>query len=258
MSLGKKIFLIFIAINFISLIVIQGSSYLLTSSTFKNVLGGMENSLKEMQTQTAGGFRESGRESAQNLVQLIKISVGESLQPGESEKFLFLARQLAAVKGLAEFSFFGPDGLIELSSVAEAKGRKVSPQVWDEGKRTRQMVVNEDEDAIMLYEPLFADRDMIRFHPEWEAGKFYGMLFVKISKERQNRIETQANQTIQNAITNGNNTYSKSSHQVFWVILSIICRFDAPDGGDHRPGDPGLRDAAPGRSRRDAQGHRPG
>ena len=82
----------------------------------------IQGSMDEMQVATAESIEAMGVESAQDLLEEIKIAIGESLQPGEAEKFLYIAEEQEKLSSLTEFSFFGPDGMVELSSSTDAKG----------------------------------------------------------------------------------------------------------------------------------------
>ena len=84
---------------------------------------------------------------------------------------------------LKEFSFFGPEGTVELSSRADARGRRVDPAIWQEGADTKAVVIRNAQDHIGLYEPLFVDADLHRFHPDLPVGHYYGMIYVELSKE---------------------------------------------------------------------------
>ncbi len=222
MSLGKRMFLIFLAIFIVAVALIQFTSFRLTAAGSRRALGGIEQGMAAMRETTDESFRKINREFAADIVNLIKIAVGEALQPGEGAKFMHLARQLTMIKGLTEFSFYGPDGKVELSSSPAAKGRAIERDVWEEGRQSRSTVFRETETEELLYEPLFVDADMIRFHPEWTLNQFYGMLLVKISKEKLNQISAATRAQIESAITAGHQTCDSALARAQGVVFLIV------------------------------------
>jgi len=226
MSLSRRIFLVMLGLFCGSGMLLQLITNRLTTTGFQDVMQQIGGSMDEMQVSTVQSIEAMGAESAQDLLEEIKIAIGESLQPGEAEKFLYIAEQQEKLSSLTEFSFFGPDGMVELSSSADAEGRVAPPEVWEEARSMRTRVVVNDEEHIGLYEPLFADADMNRFHPDMALGQFYGMIYVELSKEKINETVAHERDLIAAALAQGEASFGDAFRRGLWVsgiglLLSI-------------------------------------
>ncbi len=217
MSLSRKIFLVMFGLFCGSGILLQFTTNRLTTSGFEDVMDHFRVTMDEMQSATAESIDGMGVESAQDLIEEIKIAIGESLQPGEAEKFLFIAEQQEKLSSLTEFSFFGPEGMVELSSQSEATGREAPAEIWSRGRDDRERVIVNDKDHIGIYEPLFADADMTRFHPDMSQGEFYGMIYVELSKDRINQTLQQEEQLIAAALAQGEASFEDAFTKALWV-----------------------------------------
>ncbi|MBN1422489.1 MAG: hypothetical protein JXP34_27175 [Planctomycetes bacterium] len=222
MNLPKRIFLATLGMFVASIAVLEIATYRLNRSETRRMLEQSESSMRTMQTQTAEALRELSVQAARDMIRQIKIAIGESLQPGESAKFAHLAGQLAEMDALKEFSFYGPDGRVELSSLPDAKGRQAAVEVWDEASRTRQCVVRDEEEVLSLYEPLSVDADLIRFRPEWERGAFYGLLHVKFSKDRTKTLLKATDQHIRGTLATAEADHAAGIARILWVCLAIV------------------------------------
>ncbi len=222
MSLGKRIFLVTTALFVVSLVLLQVITLRMTTRGFTSVMKDFEASMGHVQEMTSANMREMAIQSAHDLLEEIKIAAGESLQPGEGAKFMYLAKQQEALKDMREFSFYGPDGAVELSSDKTAKGRRVPADVWTDGQQKKEVVVREEADAFSLYEPLFVDADMVRFRPDWKVGSFYGMLYIKIAKDRLVQTVEMSTQKIAETMEGGQAVYQKAMSRILWVGLSIM------------------------------------
>ena len=227
MSLSRRIFLVMLGLFCGSGMLLQLITNRLTTTGFQDVMQQIGGSMDEMQVSTVQSIEAMGAESAQDLLEEIKIAIGESLQPGEAEKFLYIAEQQEKLSSLTEFSFFGPDGMVELSSSADAEGRVAPPDVWEEARSMRTRVVVNDEEHIGLYEPLFADADMNRFHPDMALGQFYGMIYVELSKEKINETVAHERDLIAAALAQGEASFGDAFRRGLWVsgiglLLSIL------------------------------------
>ncbi len=207
MTLARRIFLVMLGLFAAAAFLLIGVATQVNRSGFARVMHEFESTLETMSDETAAAMLAMHTQAARDLVAEIRIAIGESLQPGEASKFLHIARQQTAMDGLEEFSFYGPEGRVELSSSDAVMGRPVDPEVWAEGKRTRTLVVRSDADRLHLYEPLFVDADMARFNPKWQVGEFYGMLYVELSKQRVNAVVAAERRTIASVIESGRATH---------------------------------------------------
>ncbi|MFH0880451.1 MAG: methyl-accepting chemotaxis protein [Lentisphaerota bacterium] len=222
MSLSKRLFIIVLGLFVVSVVLLEVVTYRFTTLNFEGVLKQFQTSMETMQKQTAADFTEMSRQSAKDLIREIQIAVGESLQPGEGAKFMYLAQQQKSLKEMKEFSFIGPDSAVELSSDASALGRKTPSDVWDEGQKNREVVYRDEGETFALYEPLFVDADMVRFHPEWHVGKFYGMLLVRFSKERINNLVEASSRQINETMAAGRMTYNSAVAHILWISIGIM------------------------------------
>jgi len=222
MSLGKKIFLAILTLFCAATVAQQLASVALNRRGFGTVMDEFTESLNSMRDETAGNLHQLSVESARDLMAEIKIGIGEALQPGEGKRFLHIAEKQKQLSELREFSFFGPDGRIELSSNEGAMGRQVDAEVWAEGERTAKLVIRERDDRLELYEPLFASADMVRFRPGWAVGQYYGMLYVELSKDRINAVLARERDIIAESLEKGRLTYAGAERRSLWFGLALV------------------------------------
>ena len=190
MSLTRKIFVISLGL-FVGLLV-----PLFFIANFLYV-GNIENLLNRFQ----GSMIEIERESARDLLREIKIAVEGSLQRGEYSKFMNFAKKQQELEEINEFSFFGREGKIELSSVNKRIGDGIDQKVWAEAQAKRDLIVHETEDILSLFQPLFVDADMKRLNPGWDVDSLYGVLYLEFSKEKINAALTQAREISNDAMS---------------------------------------------------------
>lgn len=184
MNLSQKIFFIILGILIFLNIVGLSVSNNLSSRDIDKLFVNFKTSLDHMNSDTEKIIMNLSRQSARSLLKEIRIAVGNSLKPGEADIFKYLVKQQEGIEELLEFSFYGMDGNLELSSNPDTEQTKVPDDIWEEGKSTQELVMRDNESSFSYYDPLFADRDMVRLNPGWELGTYYGMLYVKISKVR--------------------------------------------------------------------------
>ncbi|HBA84093.1 MAG TPA: hypothetical protein DCZ95_08370 [Verrucomicrobia bacterium] len=222
MSLGRRIFLVTTGLFIVSMLILEWVTYRLTATSFTFVMSDFQSGMANVQDMTTTSMREMSTQAAKDLLEEIKIAAGESLQPGEAAKFMYLAKQQDALKDMREFSFYGLSGKVELSSDQSAEGRQAPQDVWDEGRESKDVVFREEEDAFALYEPLFVDADMIRFHPSWKVGDFYGMLYVKLAKDRFKQVVNVSTKKIDETMIGARVVYEKAMSRILWVSMSIL------------------------------------
>jgi methyl-accepting chemotaxis protein len=146
-----------------------------------------EKTLNQLSSDSIQGLVEMSEQSARDLLQEIRIAVGNSLQPGEANKFLNLAKQQAELEQVLEFSFYGPDGKLELSSNPHTVRKTIPADVLTEAQNTGRLVIRGQEESartLLFYQPMLMNADLIRMNPQYRAGDFYGMLFVEFNKDR--------------------------------------------------------------------------
>jgi methyl-accepting chemotaxis protein len=228
MKLGTKILLISIVPLFLLGIVLQWFNYQMSQSNFKRFSANAEQNMNALSAQSVTDLSVMSEQAARDLLCEIKISVGSSLQPGEASKFLDLARRQVQLKQLKEFSFYGPNGELELSSDENSTRKNVPPDIFEKVTSTRELVIvgnDETSKTLCFYDPLFIDQDMHRMNPERKIGDVYGMLFVEMSKDRiLNSIETQKKH-IADALTENRDLASSVLAKSFWVSVSVQAGF---------------------------------
>ncbi len=235
MSLSKKIFIIVLSIFLVSTLTIQIINYVLSTSNSNKMISIFSESLNKMSVELEQDTVNLSRQFARNLLEEIKIAFGNSLQPGESSKFLYLSNEQKKIEGLKEFSFYGINGKLEFSSNPDTSRKKVPEDIWNEGEKTRHLVMRETDDSLNFYDPLFADRDMVRLQHGWEVGKYYGMLYVEFSKDKikqavktqHHRMDTlvgEAQSNNKNAI-DGNLKISIVFTLIFLFIITAVLWF---------------------------------
>jgi hypothetical protein len=189
LSLLKKILLISLGPFILLGLTLQGINYYLTkiNFSFSKTSGQFAESMKTITSQSAAELISMSEQSAKDLLQEIRISIGSSLQPGEAAKFLDLAKKQVEIELLNEFSFYGPDGKLELSSNSDTNKKTVPQDVLQQAKTDKALVIRGKEESdpfLLFYLPLFMDADMIRMNPDYKIGDFYGLLFVEMKKDR--------------------------------------------------------------------------
>jgi methyl-accepting chemotaxis protein len=224
MNLSQRVFVIIMGILIISNVIGSYVSYRVSSSGVDHLFLHFKKSLDDMNKETEKDIINLSRQSATSLLKEIKIAAGNSLKPGEAEIFKYLARQQQQIEELIEFSFYGLNGKLELSSNPDTDKRKVPEDVWIEGEQTKKLVMRDNADSLSFYDPLFADRDMMRLIPNWKVGKYYGMLYVELSKERIKKLISKQHQRINDVIhlgKNDSNKFIKKNRQLTLIIAII-------------------------------------
>jgi methyl-accepting chemotaxis protein len=227
-KLGTKILLISIVPLFLLGIVLQWFNYKMSRDNFARFSTNAEKNMNAMSAQSVSDLSVLSEQSARDLLSEIKISVGSSLQPGEASKFLDLARKQVELKQLKEFSFYGPQGELELSSDENTQRKNVPAEVFENARSTRQLVVignDETSPTLCFYDPLFIDQDMHRMNPERNIGDIYGMLFVEMSKDRiLSSIQSQKKR-IGDALAENQTLAASVLTKAFWVSVSVQAGF---------------------------------
>jgi hypothetical protein len=222
LSLLWKILLISLLPFTVLGISLQGVNYYLTKTNFSKTAWQFEQSLNTLSSQSAAELISLSEQSARDLLQEIKIAIGSSLQPGEAAKFLDLAKKQVEIELLNEFSFYGPDGKLELSSNDKTTKNLIPEDVLAQAKTEKNLVIRgkEEKDATLcFYLPLFMDADMIRMNPDYKVGDFYGVLFVEMKKDRIHKSIRGQRQNIAQAVTEGQNqSRAVLSKSMIWSL----------------------------------------
>lgn len=225
MNLFTKILLIIIVpILFLGL-TLQTINYMLSRNSMAAMSGQFEKTLNQLSGDSIGELVSMSEQSARDLLQEIRISVGNSLQPGETAKFLGLAKQQAELEQVEEFSFYGPQGELELSSNEQTTRRTVPADILTEAQSTRRLVIRgaeESSQTMCFYQPLFMDADMIRMNPDYRVGQFFGMLFVEFNKERILESIRSQKASIDEAVTAGRDTTRSVIARNLWISYSVV------------------------------------
>jgi methyl-accepting chemotaxis protein len=234
-SLYKKLVLVVVVPLLIYAVVVQVATYSMTQSGFKRVMGQFETTLGTMNSQTIADFSQISQDAARDLLSEIRMAAGSSLQAGEAAKFEHLAKKQAELEQVKEFSFYGPDGQLEISSNSGTTRRQVPEDVWQEAKVSHKLVVRgtqEKDETFQFFDPLLVDADMVRMHPDWQVGQVYGMLYVELSKARiEASIKAQRGR-IQAAMAEARTIYGKAIRTttaisvgvgvIFLVVMLIV------------------------------------
>ena len=228
MTLFKKMLLISIVPFILLGFTIQILNYKITQHNFKKINSEFEASLKDVSDCSINEMLSLSISSAKDLLSEIKIAVGGSLQPGEAAKFLHLAKKQVELEQLEEFSYYGPEGRLELSSNDHTNKQQVAEDILTEAKNSKQVVIrgnDKNAETLCFYQPLFIDADMARMNPEFKAGQFYGMLYVEMRKERIHESIAKQDKRINKAMADGQQFYQSLLSQCVWINLGIIAVF---------------------------------
>jgi hypothetical protein len=223
-SLFKKIILVVLIPLLIYAVVVTVSTNTMTRRSFDRVMGQFEQSLAHMNVQTIADLSQVSQDSARDLLSEIRMAAGSSLQAGEAAKFEHLAKKQAELEQVKEFSFYGPDGRLEISSNASTTRRQVPDEVLQEAKTSRKLVVRgtgEKDGTFQFYDPLFADADMVRMHPDWQVGQLYGLLFVELSKARIQASIVAQKERIQTTMNEARDTYTRALRTAAAINMAV-------------------------------------
>lgn len=225
LSVERRLLIIVGMALLLSFVILEVVTIRTSANSFRAVIGGFETSIGTVEASTKRNFQGLAKAAQQDLAQQIRIMAGESLQPGESAKFYHLVGQLSALKDLNEVSYFGDGKTVELSSIKERIGKEISPALWEEALRTRRNITREGDDGVSFYEPLFADADILRFHPGWKAGHMYGILQMRFSKDRFAvfaAAERQQSEEMAKAVREGRRIHNEANTRALWTILAFM------------------------------------
>ena len=227
-KLFTKILLISIVPLLLLGLVLQGFNYTISKNNFSRLSSLAEENMNAISKESIADLSFMSEQAACDLLSEIKISVGSSLQPGEASKFLDLARKQVQLKQLKEFSFYGPNGELELSSDANTSRKNVPADIFEKVKSSRQLVIignDETSKTLCFYDPLFIDQNMHRMNPDRTIGSIYGMLFVEMSKDRiLSSIQTQKKRIGDTLEANEKLTASVLTKSM-WVSVSVLAGF---------------------------------
>lgn len=225
LTLFKKMLCIAMLPFLVVSVTLQSVNYYLTQKNFSKLSNEFEISLTKVSQHSIEELNSLSEESARDLLEEILIAVGGSLQPGEAAKFLYLAEHQVKLEQLNEFSFYGPGGKLELSSNSDTRKHVIAPDILQEAISTKEVIIRGQEHgakSLEFYKPLFIGSDMARMQPNMKVGQFYGMLFVEMKKDRINSSVNVQQQTIAQAIEEGNQTHKKVLTQSLWLSVMIV------------------------------------
>jgi methyl-accepting chemotaxis protein len=230
MKLFSKMLLISIVPLVLLGAALQIINYVMSEKNFGELSTRVESTLNQISQESITELSSVSEQSARDLLQEIRIAIGGSLQPGEATKFLNLAKQQVTLEQLKEFSFYGPDGTLELSSNENTSRRTVPADILQQAKNSQTLIAvgnDEKSQSLCFYQPLFVDIDMHRMNPDYQIGQFYGMLFVEMSKDRiLSSIQKQRERIT--AEVNDHRTQAESVlARNFWTSLVVEVAFIA-------------------------------
>jgi len=205
MNLSRKIALVILGVFVPSGVIMAIVQHVLYSKNFVTVLGSLEQSINELK-----------RNDALDILQEVKIATEGSLQRGEHAQFMNFAQQQQRLKEIREFSFYGGEGKVELSSDPKAVGRAIDPALWSKAQGTKDVFVVENDKALLFYGPLHSDADMCRLNPKLKPNELYGVLHLAFSKD-----------VINGMVANAQGVYKSNSSKAVMtttaaLLLSIL------------------------------------
>jgi ABC-type transporter Mla subunit MlaD len=233
LSLSKKIVFLTLVPFVLFGAILQATNLWLARDSFASVLDRFQVSMGEVEKQTTDDLIKMSEQSARDLLREIYIAAGGSLQPGESAKFMHLAEQQKDLEQLHEFSFYAPDGRLELSSNSNSAERQVPPDVLAEAKTSRSLIVRGNTDVegtLHFYQPLYADADMIRLNPNWRVGDFYGLLHVELTKDRIRQSAATQRERGSNALAEARGAYAQAMSSITWTAVILVGAFSVAIG----------------------------
>jgi len=174
--------------------------HVLYSRTFAGVLGKIQTGSNELQ-----------QASAVDILQEIAMATEGSLARGEREVFKDFAKKQNRLKAIEEFSLYGRSGTIELSSKQERVGQQVEAAIWSKAQSTKDHFLIENDNEYAFYQPLHVDADLRRLHPDWKIGDLFGILRLRVSKDRINAMLGEAEAD-----------YRASSNRVVMIVVVSI------------------------------------
>lgn len=223
-NLLTKVLLIAI-LPFLTLgITLQVQNYMISKQNLDRLSTRFEETLNSLSADSIEEMTSMSEQSARDLLQEIGIATGGSLQPGEAAKFLNLARQQVKLKQLEEFSFYGPDGRLELSSNENTTRQSVPEDILRKASQTKNIVrtgTDSNDKTLCFYQPLFVDADMHRLNPDYAVGDFFGILFVEFSKERIRHSISNQNSHITQAVSESKSTAHSVLMNGLWMSIAV-------------------------------------
>jgi|GEM_PF-541348 len=233
LSLSKKIVFLTLVPFILFGVILQATNLWLTRSSFSAVLDRFQTSMGEVEKQTADDLMKMSEQSARDLLREIYIAAGGSLQPGESAKFLHLAEKQKDLEQLHEFSFYAPDGRLELSSNPNTEQRQVPADVLNEARTSRTLIVRGNTDVegtLHFYQPLHADADMVRLNPNCRVGDFYGLLHVELTKDRMRQSAATQRERSTQAIADARGAYVQAMSRIKCAAVILVAGFSVAIG----------------------------
>lgn len=224
---GKMLLITLLPFVLLALI-LQSVNFFLIRKNLGSLVSQFDRTLTEISEHAVAEMTSLSEAAAKDLLQEIYISVGSSLQPGEGAKFLDLAKKQTQLEQINEFSFYGPDGRLELSSNPNTDKQIIPADVLQQALQKREVVIQgleQDAQTLRFYMPLFLNADMARMNPTMEIGQFYGMLFVEMKKDRILRSIATQKESIQKAIQQTKENNRKLLSQSTWLSVSIVGGF---------------------------------
>jgi methyl-accepting chemotaxis protein len=122
------------------------------------------------------------------------------MQTGEYKQFVEFADRQRASAEVEQIAFVGPDGKIAFASPAECVGQAVDRALWDKAAQSNEIVISEDDQSFSAYAPLRADEHLRRLQPSVEVNQLYGLLYLKVSKEKINKMLAGATDEFQRGV----------------------------------------------------------
>ncbi|MDP8243596.1 MAG: bacteriohemerythrin [Candidatus Hinthialibacter antarcticus] len=127
-------------------------------------------------------IQNQNRQNALIIQEFVDKTLSSSIQEGEMERFEELLADLSEVDNLNEFTLFNETGGAAYSTVAERIEQPMDEKVWAQLQANPEMIVEETDDHINIYDVQIADAKCIDCH-DWTEGQIGGVAFYSFSND---------------------------------------------------------------------------
>ncbi len=148
--------------------------------------------ISDFSDQNIQALKAMEEKASVNIFSSIERAVAGSLERGEMEKFTRILQEQSKVKGLVEFSLFGKEGVATHSSNKAFLKTKMPEALQKQLISKPQRNLEWTEDAIVIHEPLVANRDCVRCHIHWKPGDIGGFIKFRYSKAALTNAQKEA------------------------------------------------------------------
>ncbi len=145
--------------------------------------------LEALGNDNAAQLADREAKNAENVFLSVQFAVSGSLERGEMKKFGKVLEAQRGIKGLIEFSLFGPEGMVDYSSSDAFVGGHLSPELKKQLFSDPKRFVRRTADTFEIYQPLVATAECMRCHTSWKQGSIAGATGFRFSTEALKQSE---------------------------------------------------------------------